>query len=483
MQILEINTWVWLTDVGQRTGRPVTLRDLPDGEWDRVLLPGTDTVWLMGVWERSPFAREYARAHEPFVSSQRAALPDLTDADVIGSAYSVRRYRVDAALGGPKGLAAARAALARRGIRLLLDYVPNHVAPDHPWTTKHPERFLAGTDAELAADPPSAVRVGPNVLACGRDPYFPAWPEVVQLNAFSPSTRSVTIKTLRSIAEQCDGVRCDMAMLLMNDVVERTWGDRAGPLPDEEFWPGVIAAVKAHHPEFVFVAEAYWDLEWELQQQGFDLTYDKRLYDLLVHADADGLRGHLRADLEYQARMARFVENHDEPRVAATLTPEAATSALVTIATLPGAPLLHEGQETARRIRVPVTLGRRPDEPADHEVHDTHERVLRHVHSTAMREGEWSLCDLTGWPDNQSCVHLVGWAWHHHDRLHLVVVNASDHPADGMAYSPWPERIPSGKNVFTELLSGEGFERDGDHLRRDGLYVSLGPRAAALYSW
>ena len=147
---------------------------------------------------------------------------------------------MDARLGGPDGLAAARAALAERGLGLILDFVPNHVAPDHPWTRAHPEYFVRGSDEDLERDPASFVRADGGVLANGRDPYFPAWPDVVQLNAFSPELRAAATETLGAIAAQCDGVRCDMAMLMMNDVFERTWGDRAGPRPADEYWPGVI---------------------------------------------------------------------------------------------------------------------------------------------------------------------------------------------------------------------------------------------------
>ena len=113
-----------------------------------------------------------------------------------------------------------------------------------------------------------------------------------------------------------------MAMLMLNDVFERTWGDRAGPRPAGEYWPAVIAAVKSGHPGFVFMAEAYWDLEWALQQQGFDYCYDKRLYDRLVARRRRAVHGHLTADIAYQQRLVRFIENHDEPRAAAAFPPE-----------------------------------------------------------------------------------------------------------------------------------------------------------------
>jgi hypothetical protein len=91
--------------------------------------------------------------------------------------------------------------------------------------------FVSGTKADLEKDPTSFVEIDGRVLANGRDPYFPAWPDVVQLNAFAPVLRAEVIDTLNDIAEQCDGVRCDMAMLVMNDVFVRTWSDRVGPPP------------------------------------------------------------------------------------------------------------------------------------------------------------------------------------------------------------------------------------------------------------
>jgi hypothetical protein len=105
-----------------------------------------------------------------------------------------------------------------------------------------------------------------------------------------------------------------MAMLMTNEVFARTWGDRAGARPAEDYWPAVLGAVKESHPAFVFVAEAYWDMEWALQQQGFDFCYDKRLYDRLEHEGAESVHGHLSGDAAYQRKLLRFLENHDEPR-------------------------------------------------------------------------------------------------------------------------------------------------------------------------
>ena len=137
------------------------------------------------------------------------------------------------------------------------------------------------------------------------------------------------IQTLNEIAGQCDGVRCDMAMLMMNDVFSRTWGAFVGAAPPQDYWPSVIGPVRADHPGFVFIAEAYWDLEWALQQQGFDYCYDKRLYDRIVHGPPEQARLHLSADLPYQQGLVRFIENHDETRAVAAFGPARSQTAAV----------------------------------------------------------------------------------------------------------------------------------------------------------
>jgi hypothetical protein len=234
-------------------------------------------------------------------------------------------------------------AIERRGLRLVLDFVPNHVAPDHPWVTEHPEYFVRGNAGDAAAAPDSFVETAGQVFACGKDPFFPAWPDVLQLNAFAPGLRQAVVDTVSTLAEQCDGLRCDMAMLVLNTVFERTWGARAGDKPADDYWKTVIPAVKAKVSGFRFIAEAYWDLEWELQQQGFDHCYDKKLYDRMEHGPAESVREHLLADPAYQKGMVRFIENHDEPRAAATFPDGKGRAAAVAILTLPGARLLHEG--------------------------------------------------------------------------------------------------------------------------------------------
>ena len=473
--IYEVDTAVWMGDLSRAAGRRVTLADVTGPDWDAITPDGADAVWLMGVWERSPAGLALANANPQLQASFREALPDLRPEDVIGSPYCVRRYVAADMFGGRDGLAAARAALAARGVRLILDYVPNHVAPDHPWVMSDPELFVRGSEDDLRADPAGWVAAGGQVLAHGRDPYFPPWPDVVQLNAFSPAMRAATVETLADIAGQCDGIRCDMAMLMINDIFAKTWGTRAGAAPPEEFWPAVIGELRGQHPQVVLAAEAYWDMEWELQQQGFDFCYDKRLYDRILEGDASAVRDHLRADPGYQARLLRFLENHDEPRVASRMDPAAERAAAVSIATLPGATLWYEGQFEGRRVRPPVFLARRPGEPADTELAAWYERLLATVAGHGVRTGTWRLLEADGWPDNQSCRNLLAWSWSGaDDARHVVVVNLSGQPAQGLIPLGWPD-LPGRDWRLEDLLSGAVFVRDGGELAGPGLFVDLEP--------
>ena len=472
--IYEINTWVWLSELGQRYGRNVDLSSVPSAEWDAVAKHGFDAVWLMGVWERSPAGIEIANRDNTLLEDFRRALPDFRCSDNVGSPYCVRRYEVDQHLGGPEALAIARQELAGRGMKLVLDFVPNHVAPDHDWVRQHPDYFVQGNVDDLRLAPDSFFAAEGKIFACGRDPSFPSWRDVLQLNAFHPDLRRATIEVVSSIAGQCDGVRCDMAMLLLNGIFERTWAGRVGQRPATEYWVDVIPTIKQSFPNFLFIAEAYWDLEWELQQEGFDFCYDKTLYDRVGHNNAESVRLHLCADLAYQKKLLRFLENHDEPRAAAAFSPEKERAAAVITATLPGARLFHEGQLEGRKIRPPVFLGRRPQEVADEQLHAFYTKLLEGINNPVFRQGVWSLCTCKGWPDNPSFQSLVSWSWVKDNDRRLIVVNPSDSVAQARVQVPWGE-LRGAAWRLTDFISGTNYDRNGDEMHSPGLYVELGP--------
>jgi hypothetical protein len=265
-----------------------------------------------------------------------------------------------------------------------------------------------------------------------------------------------------------------MAMLVLNAVFERNWGYRAGTRPVQEFWAEVIEQVSCTHPHFLFVAEAYWDLEWDLLQQGFHFCYDKCFYDRLVHETADTVRQHLLADLSYQERLVRFIENHDEHRVAAVLPSRRIRACAVASLTLPGAGLVHEGQFEGRRVRVPLQLGRRPAEPVDRELHSFYLALLKVLDQSHLRSGQWRLCQHVGWPDNSSYLNLIAWSWRRVEEWYLVVVNLSDFRSQGHIQIPWEETARLSW-LLSEMLGSESYERNGEEMRHPGLYVDLNP--------
>jgi glycosidase len=471
--LYEINTWPWLAAISRNEGTAIDLGSVPDRYWAEIADLGFDAVWLMGVWQRSPAGVAIALSNAGLQASFGEALPDWQAEDVVGSPYCIRGYVVDDHFGGQGGLARAREALAARGVGLILDFVPNHVAPDHLWATRQPEVFVSGTAADLERDPTSFVDIGGRVLANGRDPYFSAWPDVVQLNAFAPALRAAMIDTLHQIADQCDGVRCDMAMLVMNDVFARTWGDRVGPAPSADYWPSVIPAVREAHPGFLFLAEAYWDLEWALQQQGFNYCYDKRLYDRILHGPAEQVRLHLLADDNYQHGLVRFVENHDEPRAVSAFGSTRSQVVAVTALTQTGARLVHNGQLEGATVHLPVFLGRYPKEASDEALLDFYRTFLPAVADPTFRYGRWQLCERSGWAGDDRYQNLVAWCWVGDSRW-LIVVNLSDGEAAGLVRAPWDDLRGRLWNLVdpTHSTQNIAFVRSGDDLV-DGFFVEL----------
>lgn len=472
--LYEINTWPWLSKLREKYGKETQLGTLPACEWDAIADLGFDGVWLMGVWERSPAGIAISNMNEQLLQDFRRALSDYRVEDNVGSAYCVRRYVVDPHLGGAEGLRRARQELAKRGMKLLLDFVPNHVASDHPWVMEHPEYFVHGDEEDLSEDPVTFTQLAGRIFACGRDPYFPAWQDVLQLNAFDAGLRRAVVQTLQEIADQCDGVRCDMAMLLLTEVFERTWDKRAGKPPATEYWREVIPSVKKKYPGFLFIAEAYWDLEWRLQQLGFDFCYDKRLYDRLEHENAESVRLHLCADFVYTTKLLHFLENHDEPRAAAVYSREKEEAAAVLIAALPGARLFYEGQFEGRKVRLPVFLRRNSPEVTDNGLQTFYTTLLKTINRPAFRDGDWHLCERSGWPDNSSFHNLLAMSWRNDSERWLIAVNFSEHPAQARVAPGWPD-LGAGKWVLNDVFSGEGYERVGSEIATNGLYVELGP--------
>lgn len=497
--LYEINTRCWLRALSDKHGRNVTLSTIPPSELDSWVAQGFTHVWLMGVWTTGPRSRAVALGHPELQRCYSQILPGWREKDVPGSPYAIADYRVPSELGGEAGLSECRRALAERGLKLVLDFVPNHVGLDHAWVRERPEFFVQAPEQR-----PDFFRQetgqGAFWLAHGKDPYFPGWTDTVQLDYRKPAVRAAMTGLLTSVAARCDGVRCDMAMLLLNEIFAKTWGqfppkENSPAAPSnqkgsdgsgsKEFWAEAIAEVRAKYPDFMFLAEVYWGLEGRLQRLGFDYTYDKTLYERLLGRDGAGVQAHLLGQgTEGIARGAHFLENHDEPRIAPILPlPEHRAAALILLG-LPGMRFLHDGELTGAATKLPVQLGRGPVEPIQPAVSAMYSRLLNALRRTAIGRGQAEvLRPRATTPDDSSFQNFVLAQWQVKDgEFELAVINFA--PQRSRCLAPITARGVAGREwTMRDLLGDELYRRDGTEMAGRGLYLELPPWGAQIFQF
>jgi hypothetical protein len=230
------------------------------------------------------------------------------------------------------------------------------------------------------------------------------------------------------------------------------------------------------------MAEVYWDLEWTMQHEGFDYAYDKRLYDRLREGHARSVREHLHAGLDYQDKLARFLENHDEPRAAATFRREAHEAAAIVTFLSPGLRFFHQGQFEGRRKRISPHLVRAPQESRDEGLSQFYERLLAVLGREPVRDGHWQLLECAqAWSSNWTADGFLAWIWQSAggDRL-LVAVNYAD--TQGQCYVRLPFDDLAGRPVlFSDLMSDANYDRLGSDVTSRGLYLDLAPRAYHVF--
>ena len=480
--LLQINTRVRMTELSRNLARPATLDDIPDTELKHFAETGFDWIWLLSVWQTGQAGRQVSQKNEEWRKEFKQTLPDLKDEDIGGSGFAIAAYTVSECLGGDAALARLRSRMREHGLNLMLDFVPNHTALDHAYIRTHPEYYVAGTEARMEREPQNYIRITDagveRIFAHGKDPYFPCWPDTLQLDYSNPSTQDAMLKELVKIAAQCDGVRCDMAMLILPDVLERTWGRRMEP-----FWPRATQCVRERIPNFRFMAEVYWDLEWTLQQQGFDYTYDKRLYDRLRDGKAGPVRDHLRADLDYQDKLARFLENHDEPRAATSFPLKVHKAAAIITYLSPGLRFFHQGQLEGRKKRISPHLIRAPLESVNQGLREFYDRLLGLLRRPLLRETQWRLCECSpAWDGNWTSDNFLAFSWQCSSGEHLfVTVNYADTNSQCYVHVPSFSEFAGRVVGLKDLMGTATYEREGNDLIARGLYLDVGPWAYHVF--
>jgi|UniRef100_A0A7V6A2Q4 glycosidase len=481
--LYQINTRVWLREIADSPGLSATLADIPDKALDRIASLGFDYVWFLGLWQTGPAGRQAALGRPDWRQAFQKVLPDLTEADVTGSPFAVVGYTLNRDFGDATSLHDLRQRLQARGLKLVVDFIPNHTALDHPWVRTHPEFYIHGSQADLDREPDnyrqSETERGTVILAHGRDPYFPGWTDTLQLNYRHPVLREAMTQELLTLSDIADGVRCDMAMLLLPEIIQQTWGKRSLPADgvapvDTSFWPEAISRVKARNPHFMFMAEVYWGLQPKLLQQGFDYAYDKRLYDLLWGRNPAQVRAHLEKNLPFQGKLVHFLENHDESRAAAKFPLAVHQAAAVITYFLPGLRFFHEGQLEGRRIQVPMQLGRRPAEPVDPALQEFYDNLLNCLKRPEVRQGRWQLRKISPAPaGNFASDRLLAFSWEGTGGQHLLVaVNYG--PTRGQGYMDLSDLDLGGHSrTLLDVMTTAAEDEKRPELSPQGLYLDL----------
>lgn len=341
---------------------------------------GFDWLWLMGIWRISPAGR--------LISKQMAA-------DYEGSPYALLDYTINPDLGGETAFQDLVTRAHKVGLKVMADFIPNHMAVDSPLIYEQPDYFIHSNPGLRNERPRDYFMHGSGrYLAHGRDPYFAGWEDTVQLDYVNPDLRAHQIKILERLAGLVDGLRCDMAMLILRDQIKSQWFPNADQaafdmfMPNE-FWPEAIGAVKKLRPDFIFMAEVYWDKEQYLQELGFDLTYDKKFYDLLLAGKPENVVSYLQTTPNYYlAHTVHFLENHDEHRAAAQFGSRAIACAVLSYSIL-GMPFVYQGQMEGFQEKLPVQrLHPLHKEVADENLAKVYQHLLSIIRDPLFRQGE-----------------------------------------------------------------------------------------------
>jgi glycosidase len=489
-KLYEINTRVWI----KKFGREAKINSVPLSYFQALADKGINIVWLMGIWKTCPSTIEKYCFETNLLSAYNNSLKDWRKEDVIGSPFSIDKYEINPVLGSWNDVKELKKKLNSIGIKLFLDFVSNHFSADSSLIKTNPEIFLEADDEILARDPftffkPDCLQTDPDackkIFAHGRDPLFPPWTDTIQINYFNEEARKFLISSLIRITEICDGIRCDMAMLLLNNIFYNTWLGVLNKFgykkPENEFWKIAIEQVKKKSPDFIFLAETYWDLEWFLQQLGFDFTYDKRLTDRLMLNDIHGVYAHLRAEKSYQLKSVRFLENHDERRAVIKFGKQKSIAAAAVISTIPGMKFYFDGQFEGKKIRLPVQLGREPVEKVSETKKAFYDKLLRITKDEIFTFGDWNLLEpVPASEKNESFNNFFAWIWKYENSYRIVVINFSDSTSQCRLKIQFESQSETVSLI--DLLNEQQYVRRIDEIKDPGLFIELKSYNSHLFS-
>jgi glycosidase len=382
------STLVWLDQLSKKHGRTINrLDEIPDEELDLLAARGFNSLWLIGLWERSPASRRIKMI--------------CGNPEAEASAYSLMNYEISWTVGGWDAMRQLDNRCRERGIRLASDMVPNHTGIDSDWLKNTPDRFLqlpyspypqyTFNGENLSGDPNLGVyledhyyskndaavvfkrvdfRTGDTrFIYHGNDGTSMPWNDTAQINFLNPEAREAVIQQILHVARNFSVIRFDAAMTLAKAHIQRLWfpaPGRGGDIPtrsengmtDEEFdrlipnefWRDVVERIAAEAPDTLLLAEAFWMMEgYFVRNLGMHRVYNSAFMNMTKTERNQEFRetiiGILSYDPEILKRFVNFMNNPDEDTAIAQFGNGDKYFCICTLmATLPGLPMFGHGQ-------------------------------------------------------------------------------------------------------------------------------------------
>lgn len=467
--------------------------DLPKEFFEELKSFGIDFLWLLGIYEPSQISKEISISMKDLHKKYHASLLDWTEDDVIGSPYAITSYKIASDFGGNEVFNNFREKIRRDyNLKIILDFVPNHFAIDSPVVQKHPEFFIQATQQQRDTNPDNFITINIKghdyIFAHGKDPYSPPWKDTLQLDYRSKSVQEFMIKELLKLSKYCDGVRCDMAMLLLSDIFFENWKDFPCPKDHvataKEFWFDAISKVKKANPDFIFIAEVYWHREEDLLALGFDYVYDKVIYELLIENRVNIINEYIKNVFPNLRNRFLFLENHDEQRSAHVFQLDKLKAVATLIYTLPSMKLIHDGQLEGRGYHHAIQLRRLQNENVNSELKTFYKKLFTTIKNSVIPKSYFKLLKpFPAWEGNLAYYNFIIFLYESEQlKKNLVVINLSPYQSQCRVKVESYD-LPGKIYLIKDRLSDEEYTRDGNEMFNNGLYLDLKPYQSQIFDF
>lgn len=464
--LYEINTRPWLYELGIKYGKPIVkLTDIPLQEFDELARNGVDIVWMMGVWKLGQYGLEFDKKLD-----YSEWLPNWTEEDVIGSPYAVYEYTCNPDIGTNNDLMWLKAILNSRGMKLMLDFVPNHSAVDAPQAKSNPEMYIRAPEGKRDEE-----RYTDEGLAYGANENHFTWKDVLQWNYWNKDTIEFMKNNIINIMSFADAIRCDVAYQEINDIFGRTWPDELEAYgytkPEEEFWTYAIKAAKELNPNIIFLAESYKDEYNEiLINLGFDYAYNRNILKKLMSSGNDFKEYIKDKQGSFWKDKANFVENHDEKRAVYNMgnNYKKAKATGTIAATIGGMIFMNHGQWIGKKNMLDVHLRRGEDEPVNYEIKSHYQRLNQIIKNKTFRSVNFYYAGVI---DGERKDDFIAYIREDEDEHYLVVVNFSEN--EGCANVPIYNLKGRRYTLVYDVLNEVEYIKTYDIVKNQGLQVCI----------